>query len=109
KIKFVPEAIVYHKHRSTTKAMFKQCVKWGIGLTLLYKKYKKIMPKRTLKQVVWIFQRIIYASAKGVIFLFLKKENMDKKKRNRYLDLISFVGWEAGRIIGLIKNKVFYI
>ncbi|UCG35895.1 MAG: glycosyltransferase [Candidatus Omnitrophota bacterium] len=109
KIKFVPKAIIYHKHRSTIGAMFKQCIKWGVGHTLLYKKYKKILPKRTLKQVVWIFQRMIYASIKGAIFLFLEKGDMDKKKRDKYFDFISFTGWEVGRIIGSIRNKVFYI
>lgn len=109
KIKFIPDTIIFHKHRSTVFSMFKQCLKWGIGYTNLYKKYRERMPKRTLKQTIWIFRRLLYVLAKIGIFSFYKKESMPKDKRKEYLDLISFTGWEVGRIIGSVKNRVFYI
>jgi cellulose synthase/poly-beta-1,6-N-acetylglucosamine synthase-like glycosyltransferase len=109
KIKFVSEAVVYHKHRSTIKSMFGQCVKWGIGNTLLYKKYKGKIPQRTLKQKLWILQRLFYIVCQSIVFAFLNKNKIPKEKRDRYLDLISFAGWEIGRIIGSVKNRVFYV
>jgi cellulose synthase/poly-beta-1,6-N-acetylglucosamine synthase-like glycosyltransferase len=109
KIKFVPEAHVFHKHRSTILSMFMQCINWGIGYTLLYKKYQREMQKRTIKQTLWVLQRLIYILIKAVIFCFYKKETMPKEKREKYLDLISFMGWEIGRIMGSIKNGVLAI
>jgi len=109
KVKFISDAVVFHKHRSTLESMFKQSVKWGIGSVLLYKKYKGKIPPRRLKETLWIIQRLFYIAAKSLIFFFSNKEKMEPKKRGRYLDLVSFMGWEIGRVIGSIKNRVFYI
>jgi cellulose synthase/poly-beta-1,6-N-acetylglucosamine synthase-like glycosyltransferase len=109
KINFVKDAIVYHRHRSTVWSMFKQCLKWGIGSVLLYKKYRNKMPNRTVKQVFWILNRLFYAVVKSLMFVILNKEKLQKDERSKYLDLISFAGWEVGRIIGSVRNKVLYI
>lgn len=109
KIKFSPQATVFHKHRSTLVSMFKQSVKWGIGYSLLCKKYRRSIPKRNLRQVIWVFWHFLCISIKVMLFCFLKKNSMSEKKRTEYLDFISFMGWEVGRIAGSIRNRVFCI
>lgn len=108
KIKFSSDAVVFHKHRETVFSMFKQCEKWGIGYTLLYKKYRERMPKRTCKQTIWILQRLVRVFFQMPIFIFYK-DKMSKEIKEKYLDHISFMGWEVGRILGSITNRVFYI
>lgn len=108
KIKFVKNATIFHKHRSTVYSMYKQSLKWGIGYTNLYRKYRNRMSRRSLKQTIWIFQRLIYILFKTIIFIFFK-ERLSKEEKDGYLELISFMGWEMGRIIGSVKNRVFYI
>lgn len=108
KIKFVQGATIFHKHRSTVFSMYKQCFKWGIGYTNLYRKYQSRMPRRSLKQTVWIFRRLIYILLKIAIFVFYK-EKLSKEEKDRYLELIAFMGWEIGRIVGSVKNHVFAI
>jgi cellulose synthase/poly-beta-1,6-N-acetylglucosamine synthase-like glycosyltransferase len=109
KIRFASGAAVCHRQRSSVGAMFKQCVTWGKGYTLLYKKYRDKMPKRTLKQVIWIICRLFSIPVRLLPFYFSDKEKMNKEKREKYLDLITFMGWDLGRIIGSIRNGVFYI
>jgi len=109
KIKFSPHAIVSHKHRETLRAMFKQCLKWGIGYALLYKKYRDKMSRRSIKQAIWIFRRVFYASFMAALFCFYKKDRLPAEKREEYLELIAFMGWEVGRIIGSVKYGVFAV
>ncbi|MBL7071376.1 MAG: glycosyltransferase [Candidatus Omnitrophica bacterium] len=108
-IKFCPDAVIFHKHRSTVLSMFNQCVKWGIGYISLYKKYPEKMPKRTLRQTVWVLRRIAYGLMKMILFFFHDKGSMPGEKMEEYLDFIAFTGWEVGRIAGSVKNRVFYI
>ncbi len=109
KIKFSDEAVVFHKHRSTLQTMFLQSMKYGIGFSLLCKKYRNKIPSRKPKEVLWVFFRLFYCFMSAVIFYFCNKENMPEEKRDVYLDLISFMGWEIGRIIGSVKNRVFAV
>ena len=57
KMQVIPEASVYHKHRSTLRSFFNQRRTWGYGSILLYKKYKKMLPykprKTKVKEVYW--------------------------------------------------------
>lgn len=110
KIKYIPEALVYHKHRTTIGSMFKQCTKWGIGSVLLYKKYKPEIKNRTFRKKIWIFLRMLKLIFTIIPFLVSKnKKDWPKEIRNKHLDYISFLGWEIGRIIGSVKSGVFYL
>lgn len=109
KITFSHNSIVFHRHRSTLKQMFGQCVKWGIGYTFLFKKYKDKMPKRSIKESIWIFYWFFYSLINAAIFCLSKKDSIPEDKREKYLDLIAFLGWETGRIIGSVRNRIFYI
>lgn len=104
KIKFITNALVLHKHRSSLKAMFRQCVKWGVGYSLLSRKYRDRMPKRTFKQNIWIFLRFLSIPLRLLPFYFSDKDKIAKERRKKYLDYIAFVGWEIGKITGLVHK-----
>lgn len=105
RIKFSPEAIIFHKHRSTAKAMFVQRIKWGKGSVLLYKKYKNKMPrwgiKNTYKEFIW-FLYLLESFIKSKIF----SHKQDKKIK---YDIISFLGRKIGMFIGSVSNRVYYV
>ena len=109
KILFKPDTVIFHKHRSTLCSLFQQCSTWGIGSTLLYKKYPDLMPKRTWRQTLWIIWRLLYVNIALLSFYAADKEKMDEAKRKRYLDYFTFFGWEWGKVVGSIRNQVFYI
>ena len=104
KIKFITSAVVLHKHRASLNTMFKQCFKWGIGYSLLSRKYRDRMPKRTFKQNVWILMRLFFIQMRLLPFYCLNKDKIPKANRNRYLDYIAFTGWEMGKITGLVHK-----
>ncbi|MBU0477489.1 glycosyltransferase [bacterium] len=111
KIKFIPDAVVLHKHRSTIKSMFKQRVKWGIGETLLYKKYRRSRPKRKFRETMKDLYVLIHMIGK-IIRLelsFCEKEEKKHRMRKKFLDLIAFMGQKIGMLIGSIKNRIYYV
>lgn len=108
-IKFASDTIVRHVHRSSLKALFLQSLKWGFGFTLLRKKYKNKIEIRTLKQTIWIFFHLFCAVFSILRFLLRNKNKLSPEEKNRYLDMISFAGWEIGRITGSIRNGVMAI
>ena len=109
KLRLMPDAVVLHKHRSTLRLFFIQCMTWGIGSTVLYKKYPTLMPTRTWRQIAWLLWRIIYLGIALVPFYVCNKESMDPSKRSQCLGYFSFLGWECGKIIGSVRHGVFYI
>lgn len=110
KIKYIHKAIVFHKHRSTLRTMFSQCVTWGLGDTLLFKKYRAKTNDRAFLKKIWVLVHALDCIFRILPFLLSsKKEDITKEKINTNLDRLSFIGWEWGRIVGSIKNKVFYL
>ena len=90
KLKLVDDCIVKHNHRSTLRSMFNQSRTWGKGNALLAKKYPDKFKKRTLKQKLWILQRIFFLSLRLIPVYF------GKKPTKKEMDYISFLGWELG-------------
>lgn len=97
RIQFAPDTVIYHRHRSSITGLFKQAVRWGIGYKLLRRKYRDRIPSRTIKQSLWVFQRILLALIMLAAFNFQNKDRLPIEKRERYLDFISFMGWEIGK------------
>ena len=98
KFKFESSAVIYHRHRSSTKDMFNQAVRWGMGYRLLSQKYRDKLPNPTLKQSLWTLQRIFQALIMVAAFHFQNKDRIPIEKRERYLDFISSIAWEIGKI-----------
>lgn len=109
-MKFVPDAIVYHKHRTSVKSMFKQKVNYGIGMTLLYKKYKDKMPNRKYQETFEDFKLWVYFS--GVVIklkLNMYKNASEYDKKKKYFDFLCFAAGKIGKLIGSLKNRVYYV
>lgn len=100
KINFSDKAIVFHKHRSTLRRLFQQNITWGKGYKALQNKYPNEVKKRKFRQRVWTCWRLTYIVFAIAPFFIFRKESMSKDKVKYYLDLLSFAGWEIGKLIG---------
>jgi len=110
KIKYIPESLVLHSHRSTLKSMFAQKVKWGIARTNRYSKYKEYLKGRRLKETWWDFQTCLSLLGKVMRSCIKNKSpNMsDLEKHRDLLNFLNYTGYKLGELIGSIKNGVYY-
>lgn len=107
KIKYIPEAKILHKHRSSAKALYNQRKTWGYGSVLLYSKYHKEMEKKTFRQFYWDYCNIIRMVFRLLSLIILQKKYPESKKAK--YDLISLVGKKVGMIKCCIVKKCFYL
>lgn len=109
KIRFVPEAIVKHKHRTTVKGLFDQFVKYGRGQVLLFKKYRNFI-QLDFHSTFRDFNRILLAPLRFALrFAVSRSKKMDKLYV--YEPLISAVclfGQHTGKMLESLRQKVFY-
>lgn len=83
RVRFISRALVFHRHRSTVKGMFKQFVKYGYGSARLHRKYRARMAAARLASPP---PRVPRRRAGGVGEL--------------YFDAVTSLGWRLGRLIG---------
>jgi cellulose synthase/poly-beta-1,6-N-acetylglucosamine synthase-like glycosyltransferase len=109
-VHYVPEAIVFHKHRSTVKGLWLQRLKWGEGRVLLYKKYKRHMKKRSARDSLFDLFKIVK------LLLRLMKLNLkftgskDRwEKTVAYFDLVSFLGTKAGMLLSSVRERTYCV
>ncbi|MBN1869033.1 MAG: glycosyltransferase [Candidatus Omnitrophica bacterium] len=111
KIKYMQEAIVLHKHRSTLKSMFAQKMKWGIGRTNLYRKYKDKMKGRRIKETWWDLQTLLSLLGKVIKchMGYQRSKCPEKERQESVLIFLNYAGDKLGELIGSIKNGVYYV
>lgn len=97
-LKYVPEAIVYHRHRTTPQSFFKQQVGYGRGLAILCKKYPKMFP---WKYFLFSFSfRIVKFAVLSIVSLIIL--NIEGLKLN-LVELITSLANLIG-LVGGIKS-----
>ncbi len=89
-MRFLPNAAVFHRHRSTVNGMFKQFLKFGYGNAQLSKKYR---------------QRLGSGSQTG-----LTNPVTGRVKRRRrgplHYDALASFGWKIGRVVGHFRPEL---
>lgn len=113
KLVFNEDAVVYHKHRTTLKGLFRQYFRYGYGSVLLYKKYRTLgKMKKDLREVVKgylvpIVLTILFV--KNCIIRLVRIKPIDNLSLFiPLLSLISSVSYRLGRLYGSVKGRVFY-
>ena len=112
KLKYIPEALIFHRHRSNLKSLFRQRKTWGYGNVLLYKKYRKNMGKRRLKELYWEYAHIfrLFDIFLKEVFLKLRKESQDDVEyKKALLDLVASLGFKMGRLKGSLLEGCLYL
>jgi cellulose synthase/poly-beta-1,6-N-acetylglucosamine synthase-like glycosyltransferase len=102
KIAYVPNAIVYHKHRTTVRALFRQCFMYGCGNAQLFAKHQKRFGKS-----FWIDPNPYIWLAKAVLktpySLMVGKNTLEMYLPA--LDAVSNAGLIWGKIHGSLKYR----
>ena len=106
KLKYAPDAIVYHKHRTTFMGFIKQQYAYGTGCSLLGKKYFHF-------PLLEIFIFLIFKLGLSIISIPKILGSKDKKKElsERFLNILSIFSYLIGIINGYLlqdypKDKV---
>jgi GT2 family glycosyltransferase len=91
---FVPEAVVYIRHRHDLRGVFRQGVSYGQHNVLIYKKYRPLgMPRLG----------ILPGAARWAALLLRSPRLLSRDGRAPWLWQL---GWRAGRIKGCFKYRV---
>lgn len=101
-----PGAIVYHKHRTDVKRLFKQLFYYGIGTAAIFKKYKKKFGKRFWLHF-YAYRNMMRGFCLAPFYLLFKKDKFEKFIP--LLDGICNLGFVLGKIYGSIKYKVLVL
>lgn len=100
RIKYIPEALVYHKHRSTIRGLYKQFKGYEMG-TLIWKKYYPDYPLPSVGQRYLLLQRSIITAIRGFPLVF-KKVLMGQVDASElcfpFLNIITNLGKFRGRL-----------
>ena len=108
KVKYIPEAVVFHPYESRAKELFRQKRRHAYGSVMLYKKYKKYRQEevKSLKQTYWEYMSIV----RRWVNLFLCKlhKNPGDCPINEY-QLILETAQKVGLIHGSLRHRVWYV
>jgi len=98
KLKYAPDAIVYHKHRTTFMGFIKQQYAYGTGCSRLGKKYFYFPLKE-------IFILLIFKLCSNIISFprVIKSENKKKELSNIFLNVLSIFFY----LIGIVSGYLF--
>ena len=100
-----PEAIVYHKHRSSLKSYFRQYFYYGIYNRMLMKKHPKAF-RKTITKGLWEELVSITKQAVFVPKVYWMTANDENKEYIRALHLMNLARQSAfyfGRLLGRLK------
>jgi cellulose synthase/poly-beta-1,6-N-acetylglucosamine synthase-like glycosyltransferase len=116
-LQYEPNAIIYHKHRTTLKNFWKQYYKYGLGRIYLAKTYKNdLFSKRLeygyLRQIYW-YSRVIWKDIWDAVGLIVSSSNnCEKNRKNRlqekFLEITSKVAFLFGQVVSSLKNRTPY-
>ena len=108
KLRYVPDAAVFHPYESKPKELFRQKRRHAYGSVMLYKKYRKYRQKevKSLKQAYWEYRSIINRWIK--LLLYKLHKNPGPCPVNKY-QLILETAQKVGLIQGSLRHGVWYI
>jgi GT2 family glycosyltransferase len=105
-----PEALVWHRHRSSGSAMLKQTIGWGLGQALVYRKHQHLMRRDSWPRLAADYRRIAGLTKLTVgRWLSVRSGRQETEAlEDAYLSLIFFAGIKLGRLKGSVRGRVFY-
>jgi len=105
-----PEALIWHRHRSTERALLKQTIGWGLGQALVYRKYRRRMARDPWRRLLVDYRRIA-----GLASLCVQRwiglrvgTRAAEELEEAYVGLLFYSGMKIGRLKGSLRARVFY-
>ena len=96
-LRFVPEAVVHQRYRSTFRDLFSQSRRYGRGQVCLYRKYRSAgMPRRS-------------ARALGRDWLTVVRRFFRVRTKGDWARWVHRLGYRVGRVQGSIHFRALYL
>ncbi len=111
KMAFAQDAVVYHKCRGSLWGLFKQRKGYAVGRVLLFKKYKNMLPKRSLKEIYWSYYGLFSACKRFLIsgsISFIRNKPKEFWYKS-YIEMVIALARKLGHWEGSIRYKWFHI
>jgi len=106
KLKLEPGAVVYHKHRSNLKTLWKQMFSYGFGTVAVFKKYhKKLGKKRWIHLMA--YRNIWWGITRAPYYYITRKDPMERLLP--LFDAINNVAFVLGKMYGSWKYKILVL
>jgi glycosyltransferase involved in cell wall biosynthesis len=94
---YVPEAVYRVRYRASLPALYRQALRWGSALPLLYRRYRNAgMRRRPAKHVIRMWSRV----ARDLV--------RTRTRRDLALETVRFA-LLFGRVIGSIRHRVLFL
>ena len=105
-----PEALVWHRHRSSRRGLWRQTLGWGIGQALLYKKHRGMV-----RRDPWLTVLAAYRRMGGLASLSLRRllavrdgRGSSEALEDAYLSFLFQAGIRCGRLRGSFQARTLY-
>jgi len=107
KMRYKPEAVVYHPYEVTLEFLIRQKVRHATGTVMLYKKYRRYRNKenKSLKYLYWEYHSIL----RRLLKISLMKVFGKAIDEESYYQVVLEAAWKLGLIKGSLKERVFYL
>jgi cellulose synthase/poly-beta-1,6-N-acetylglucosamine synthase-like glycosyltransferase len=108
KVRYAPDAAVFHPYESRPKELFRQKRRHAFGSVMLYKKYRHCRRDevKDLKQTYWEYVSIVKRWVK--LFLYKLQGAPDSSPVNEY-QLLLETAQKVGLIHGSLRHRVWYV
>jgi glycosyltransferase involved in cell wall biosynthesis len=96
--RYVPEAIMHIRHRTTLSTLIRQSYRYGMGSAALFRRFRHQGLRQTSAlQTLQALTRIARGIPKAVVF---------RRNRGAWLRMTSFA---CGQAVGSLRNRVWYV
>jgi cellulose synthase/poly-beta-1,6-N-acetylglucosamine synthase-like glycosyltransferase len=105
-----PDAVVWHRHRSSRRGLWKQTFGWGVGQALLYGKHRQVVRRDSLSTVLTAYRRLGGLASLSLRRLVAVKRGQAAAELldETYLSLLFLAGIRLGRLKGSLATRTFY-
>ena len=115
KIAYSPEAVIFHQHRESIRALLKQRRGYGYGWVQLYLKHRQQLSRHTLKHTYWDFLALVrrvgrlMAACMGLARTWVRGRHEPEPVVLALIDVLSYLWWKLGQAHGSIRYRTWYI
>ena len=115
KIAYSPEAVIFHQHRESVRALLKQRQGYGYGWVQLYLKHRQQLGRRTLKHTYWDLVRLgwrvrrLAAACVGWVRAASRGRYEPEPVVLASLDVLSYLWCKFGQAQASIRYRTWYL
>jgi GT2 family glycosyltransferase len=105
-----PAAVVWHRHRSSRRGLWRQTFGWGVGQALLYHKHRRIVRRDSLATVLVAYRRLGGLASLSLRRLIgARRGTVDGELLDdALLTFLFHAGVRLGRLRGSLATRTLY-